>query len=76
MPSIATMLRRVHYIPADEIPTFKDVKAQSESTEEPIEIFLEWKKIVEFVIANKSPKCPDFLTSIRNHCCQGSNSSE
>ena len=70
VPSITIMLDRVHSFAADEIPTFKEVKAQSDSTE-PIEIFLEWKKVVQFLIADKSPKHPDFLTSIRDHCCRG-----
>ena len=52
VPSITTMLTRVHSIPANEIPTFKQVKSQSESTE-PIEIYLEWKKLVECLIPDK-----------------------
>ena len=63
VPSITTMLGRVHSISANEIPTFENVRAQSESTE-PIEVYLEWKKLVEFVIADKNTESPDFLTSI------------
>ena len=52
VPSIITMLTRVHSIPADEIPSFEQVESQSESTE-PIEIYLEWKKLVECLIPDK-----------------------
>ena len=73
VPSITTVLRRAHSIADDEIPAFENVKTQSDSTE-PIEVFLEWKKLVEFIIANKTSKqSDDFLTYITN-CCRGSDS--
>ena len=53
VPSITTMLRRVHSIADNEIPTFENVKTQSYLTE-PIEVFLKWRKLVEFIIANKT----------------------
>ena len=73
VPSITSVFRRVHSIADNEIPSFENVKTQSESTE-PIEVFLEWKKLVEFIIANKTSKqSDDFLTYITN-CCRGSDS--
>ena len=52
VPSIMTMLEVVHSITADEIPDFETFKTQSESSE-PIEVFLEWRKVVKFVIEEK-----------------------
>ena len=46
VPSITTMVRVVHPLAEGEMPNYKTVEAQSKSSN-PIEVFLEWKKLVE-----------------------------
>ena len=62
VPSIVTMLQRVYSIAPSEVPNFKTDETQSELSE-PIEVFLEWKKIIEALIEEKNRSNKSIKTS-------------
>ena len=76
--NITIMLERIYSIAPSEVPSFKTVESQLESSAEPAEVFLEWKKLVEFLIEEKKQKLQkhqEFMNYITN-CCRGSSGSE
>ena len=66
VPSIMKMISRVHSISADEILNFEDYGKSQPGISEPIELFCEWKKLVENRIEERCSKRQKIL----NNTCE------
>ena len=76
VPSIITVINRIHSIHADEIPNYEEYGTTLSDSSDPKAVFRQWTEVVKFLINNKSPPNKnDFISYIKN-CCQGNNTNE